>query len=138
MKQIEIKTPMELFTFVDEYFESMTEEDKSQLLCEVLGSSWLVVFCHMGVCKTNIADLKLEFGAILYDDYNKNDCRLLTPLSDSFYRKFIEPLSRPTTPEQLEYIKWLRSCKDGLCFSNMVKSEALFPDHIKTYMMMDD
>ena len=41
MKQIEIKTPMELFMFVDEYFESMTEEDKSQLLREVLG--YLVV-----------------------------------------------------------------------------------------------
>ncbi len=138
MKQIEIKTPMELFMFVDEYFESMSEDDIEQLMVEVLGSSWLVVFCHMGVRKTNIADLKLEFGAILYDDFNKNDCQLLTPLSDSFDRKFIEPLSRPTTPEQLEYIKWLRECKDGLCFSNMVKNEALFPDHIKTYMMMDD
>ena len=134
MKQIEIKTPMELFTFVDEYFESMTEEDKSQLLREVLGSSWLVVFCHMGVRKTNIADLKLEFGAILYDDFNKNDCQLLTPLSDSFDRKFIEPLSRPTTPEQLEYIKWLRDYRNDLSFAKRKYEEDDFPDHVKRYL----
>ncbi len=134
MKQIEIKTPMELFMFVDEYFESMTEEDKSQLLREVLGSSWLVVFCHMGVRKTNIADLKLEFGAILYDDFNKNDCQLLTPLSDSFDRKFIEPLSKPTTPEQLEYIKWLRECKDGLFKYKNIYKEENYPDHVKKYL----
>ena len=134
MKQIEIKTPMELFTFVDEYFESMTEEDKSQLLREVLGSSWLVVFCHMGVRKTNIADLKLEFGAILYDDFNKNDCQLLTPLSGSFDRKFIEPLSRPTTPEQLEYIKWLRDYRNDLSFDKRKYEEDDFPDHVKRYL----
>ena len=134
MKQIEIKTPMELFMFVDEYFESMTEEDKSQLLREVLGSSWLVVFCHMGVRKTNIADLKLEFGAILYDDFNKNDCRLLTPLSDSFDRKFIEPLSRPTTPEQLEYIKWLRDYRNDLSFDKRKYEEDDLPDHVKRYL----
>ena len=134
MKQIEIKTPMELFMFVDEYFESMTEEDKSQLLREVLGSSWLVVFCHMGVRKTNIADLKLEFGAILYDDFNKNDCRLLTPLSGSFDRKFIEPLSRPTTPEQLEYIKWLRDYRNDLSFDKRKYEEDDFPDHVKRYL----
>ena len=134
MKQIEIKTPMELFMFVDEYFESMTEEDKSQLLREVLGSSWLVVFCHMGVRKTNIADLKLEFGAILYDDFNKNDCRLLTPLSDSFDRKFIEPLSKPTTPEQLEYIKWLRDYRNDLSFDKRKYEEDDFPDHVKRYL----
>ena len=134
MEQIEIKTPMELFMFVDEYFESMTEEDKSQLLREVLGSSWLVVFCHMGVRKTSIADLKLEFGAILYDDFNKNDCRLLTPLSDSFDRKFIEPLSRPTTPEQLEYIKWLRDYRNDLSFDKRKYEEDDFPDHVKRYL----
>lgn len=136
MKQIEIKTPMELFTFVDEYFESMTEEDKSQLLREVLGSSWLVVFCHMGVRKTNIADLKLEFGAILYDDFNKNDCQLLTPLSGSFDRKFIEPLSRPTTPEQLEYIKWLRDCRNDLSFAKRNYEAEDYPDHVKKYLGM--
>lgn len=134
MKQIEIKTPMELFMFVDEYFESMTEEDKSKLLREVLGSSWQVVFCHMGVRKTNIADLKLEFGAILYDDFNKNDCQLLTPLSGSFDRKFIEPLSRPTTPEQLEYIKWLRECKDELFKYKTIHKEEDYPDHVKRYL----
>ena len=134
MKQIEIKTPMELFTFVDEYFESMTEEDKSKLLREVLGSSWLVVFCHMGVRKTNIADLKLEFGAILYDDFNKNDCQLLTPLSDSFDRKFIEPLSRPTTPGQLEYIKWLRECRNDLSFAKRNDEAEDYPDHVKKYL----
>ncbi|MGI6074495.1 MAG: hypothetical protein ACOYEA_07645 [Fermentimonas sp.] len=134
MKQIEIKTPMELFMFVDEYFESMTEEDKSQLLREVLGSSWLVVFCHMGVRKTSIADLKLEFGAILYDDFNKNDCQLLTPLSDSFDRKFIEPLSRPTTPEQLEYIKWLRDYRNDLSFAKRNYEAEDYPDHVKRYL----
>lgn len=136
MKQIEIKTPMELFMFVDEYFESMTEEDKSQLLREVLGSSWLVVFCHMGVRKTSIADLKLEFGAILYDDFNKNDCQLLTPLSDSFDRKFIEPLSRPTTPGQLEYIKWLRDYRNDLSFDKRKYEEDDLPDHVKRYLGM--
>lgn len=134
MKQIEIKTPMELFMFVDEYFESMTEEDKSKLLREVLGSSWLVVFCHMGVRKTNIADLKLEFGAILYDDFNKNDCQLLTPLSDSFDRKFIEPLSKPTTPEQLEYIKWLRDYRNDLSLDKRNYEAEDFPDHVKKYL----
>jgi hypothetical protein len=50
----------------------------------------------------------------------------------------MEPLNRPTTHDQLEYIKWLRSCKDGLSFSKRVKNDAEFPDHIKKYLMVDD
>jgi len=139
MKQIEIKTPMELFLFVDKFFDRMSEGDKEQLMIEVLGSSWMVVFCHMGEHKTSKADLKFELGAILMDDFNKNDFRTLIPPSEFLNDKLLKPIqSRPTTPEQLEYIKWLRSCKDGLCFSKRVYNEADFPDHIKKYLMIDD
>ena len=137
MKQIEIKTPMELFLFVDKFFDRMSEKDKQQLMVEVLGSSWMVVFGSVGEHKTSMADLKLELGAILMD-FNKNDFRALIPPSTFLNDKLMEPLNRPTTPDQLEYIKWLRSCKDGLCFSNMVKNEAEFPDKIKKYLMTDD
>ena len=138
MDQIEIKTPMELFLFVDKFFDRMSEKDKQQLMVEVLGSSWMVVFGSVGEHKTSMADLKLELGAIFMDDFNKNDIHVLIPPSTFLNDKLMEPLNRPTTPDQLEYIKWLRSCKDGLCFSNMVKNEALFPDHIKKYLMMGD
>lgn len=137
MEQIEIKTPMELFLFVDKFFDRMSEGDKEQLMIEVLGSSWMVVFCHMGEHKTSKADLKFELGAILMDDFNKNDFRALIPPSTFLNDKLMEPLNRPTTPDQLDYIKWLRSCEEGLIFSKRVKNEALFPDHIKTYMMTD-
>ena len=138
MEQIEIKTPMELFVFVDKFFDRMSEKDKQQLMVEVLGSSWMVVFGSVGEHKTSMADLKLELGAIFMDEYNKNDFRALIPPSAFLYDKLMEPLNRPTTPDQLDYVRWLRSCKEGLCFSNMVKNEAEFPDHIKKYMMMDD
>lgn len=137
MEQIEIKTPMELFVFVDKFFDRMSEKDKQQLMVEVLGSSWMVVFGSVGEHKTSMADLKFELGAILMD-FNKNDFRALIPPSTFLNDKLMEPLNRPTTGEQIEYIKWLRGCKEGLCFSNMVKNEAEFPDHIKKYMMMDD
>ena len=128
---------MELFVFVDKFFDRMSEKDKQQLMVEVLGSSWMVVFGSVGEHKTSKADLKLELGAILMD-FNKNDFRPLIPPSTFLNDKLMEPLNRPTTGEQLDYIRWLRSCKDGLCFSNKVKNEAEFPDHIKKYMMMDD
>ena len=136
--EIEIKTPMELFLFVDKFFERMSEDDIEQLMIEVLGSSWMVVFCHMGEPKTSKADLKFELGAILMDDFNKNDFRALIPPSTFLNDKLMEPLNRPTTPDQLDYIRWLRSCKEGLSFSKRVKNDAEFPDHIKKYMMMDD
>ena len=138
MEQIEIKTPMELFVFVDKFFDRMSEKDKQQLMVEVLGSSWMVVFGSVGEHKTSMADLKLELGAIFMDDFSVNEFRTLTPPSAFLNDKLLEPLSRPTTPDQLDYIRWLRSCKDGLCFSNRVKNEAEFPDHVKKYLMMDD
>lgn len=138
MEQIEIKTPMELFLFVDKFFDRMNEDDIEQLMIEVLGSGWMVVFCHMGEPKTSKADLKFELGAILMDNFNKNDFRALIPPSTFLNDKFMEPLNRPTTPDQLGYIKWLRSCEEGLIFSKRLKNDADFPDHIKTYMMMED
>jgi hypothetical protein len=48
MEQIEVKTPMELFLFVDKFYERMSEDDIEQLMVEVLGISWMVVFCHTG------------------------------------------------------------------------------------------
>ena len=138
MEQIEIKTPMELFLFVDKFFERMSEDDIEQLMVEVLGSSWMVVFCHMGEHKTSKADLKFELGALFMDNFNKNDFRPLIPPSTFLNDKLMEPLNRPTTGEQIDYVRWLRSCKDGLCFSKRVKNEALFPDRIKKYLMTDD
>lgn len=129
---------MELFLFVDKFFERMSEDDIEQLMVEVLGSSWMVVFGSVGEHKTSKADLKLELGAVLMDNFDKNDFRPLIPPSTFLNDTLMEPLNRPTTTAQLGYIKWLRSCKEGLCFSNMVKNEAEFPDHIKKYMMMDD
>jgi hypothetical protein len=98
----------------------------------------MVVFCHTGEPKTSKADLKFELGAILMDEFNKNDFRALIQPSVTLNDKLMEPLNRPTTPDQLDYIRWLRSCKDGLCFSKRVKNEALFPDRIKKYLMTDD
>ena len=139
MEQIEVKTPMELFLFVDKFFDRMNDDDIAKLMQSVLGRSWTVTFGNdVEGYKNNKADLKLELGALLMDEFNKNDIHVLIPPSAFLNDKLMEPLNRPTTGEQIDYIKWLRGCKEGLCFSNMVKNEALFPDHIKKYMMMED
>ncbi|MDD4429547.1 MAG: hypothetical protein PHG64_14330 [Paludibacter sp.] len=136
--EIEIKTPMELFLFVDKFFERMSDDDIAKLMQSVLGRSWTVTFGNdVEGYKNNKADLKLELGAIFMDDFNKNDIHVLIPPSAFLNDKLMEPLNRPITPDQLDYIRWLRSCKEGLSFSNMVKNEAEFPDHIKKYLMVD-
>ena len=139
MEQIEVKTPMELFLFVDKFFERMSDDDIAKLMQSVLGRSWTVTFGNdVEGYKNNKADLKFELGAIFMDNFNKNDIHVLIPPSTFLNDKLMEPLNRPTTLDQLDYTRWLRSCKDGLCFSKRVKNEALFPDRIKKYLMTDD
>ncbi len=117
----------------------MSDDDIAKLMQSVLGRSWTVTFGNdVEGYKNNKADLKFELGAILMDGFNKNDIHVLIPPSTFLNDKLMEPLNRPTTHDQLEYIKWLRSCKDGLSFSKRVKNDAEFPDHIKKYLMVDD
>ena len=117
----------------------MSDDDIAKLMQSVLGRSWTVTFGNdVEGYKNNKADLKFELGAIFMDNFNKNDIHVLIPPSTFLNDKLMEPLNRPTTLDQLDYIRWLRSCKDGLCFSKRVKNEALFPDRIKKYLMTDD
>ena len=68
MEQIEIKTPMELFLFVDKFFERMSEDDIEQLMVEVLGIVGWLYSAIWEKPKTSKADLKFELGCILMDE----------------------------------------------------------------------
>lgn len=131
-QQLEIKTPLELFQFIDEYYESMDSKSKTELLGEVKG----IYILSVSDKDLSLPKFKFEIGHILKNDF-KRETREPRPILlgislDGAPDCLIEPLARPTTPEQLEYLTWLVNVADIRNSGNIDVDGA--PDHVKEYL----
>ena len=135
-KQIEITSPMELYTFIDEHFDNLTEDVKSELL-DSAGCNWNIEFTDFeSVNKITKPEIKVSFGYTLVDK-TKNVLPIMVrpTLMD---KKLMDPLERPTTPEQLDYIVWLWKNKQSLMFRDSDYENIEYPDYIKAYLLSED
>ena len=130
-KQIEIKTPTELLRFFDEHFDEMTDGDVQKILDEVLGGIWFVSFITENY---KLSEVKLLVGATLADDFSKEKYRVFIRPFGALDEKILAPLNRPTTHQQVEYLKWVWSRKTGNWFKNSDFEGIEYPDHVKKYL----
>ena len=130
-KQIEIKTPTELLQFFDEHFGELTDGDIQKILDEVLGGIWFVSFITE---KYKLSEVKLLVGATLADDLSKEKYRVFIRPFGALDEKILAPLNRPTTPQQVEYLKWVWNRKTGNWFKNSDFENIQYPDYIKAYI----
>ena len=131
-KQIEITSPMELYTFIDEHFDKLTEDVKSELL-DSAGCNWNIEFTDFeSVNKITKPEMKVSFGYTLVDK-TKNVLPIMVrpTLMD---KKLMAPLERPTTPEQLDYIVWLWEVKAHRWVARAEFLDIEYPDHAKKYL----
>ena len=135
-KQIEITSPMELYTFIDEHFDNLTEDVKSELL-DSAGCKWNIEFTDFeSVNKITKPEIKVSFGYTLVDT-TKNVLPIM--VRPTFMdKKLMDPLERPTTPEQLDYIVWLWENKQSLMFRDSDYENIEYPDYIKAYLLSED
>lgn len=131
-QQMELKSPLELFQFIDEYYTDMDSESKMELLGEVQGIHILSVSDK----DLSLPEYKFEVGRILKNDF-KRETREPRPILlgislDGAPDCLIEPLARPTTPEQLEYLRWLVNIFNIRNSGNIDVNGA--PDHVKEYL----
>ena len=132
-KQIEIKTPTELLQFFDKYHSTMSGKDIEQLMMNVLGGRWIVSF---GEADYKLSDIKLEFGVTLMDNFSKNKHLAIMRPSVFLNKKLLDALERPTTPEQIQFIKWMWDCKTCNWFKNSDFEGIEYPAHVKKYLGM--
>ena len=132
-KQIEIKTPIELLQFFDEHFDEMTDEDVQKILDEVLGGIWFVSFITE---KYKLSEVKLLVGATLADDFSKEKYRVFVRPFGALDEKILAPLNRPTTPQQVEFLKWVWNRKTGNWFKNSDYEGIEYPAPVKKYLGM--
>ena len=132
-KQIEIKTPTELLRFFDEHFDEMTDGDVQKILDEVLGGIWFVSFRTE---KYKLSEVKLLVGATLADDLSKEKYRVFIRPFGALDEKILAPLNRPTTPQQVEYLKWVWNRKTGNWFKNSDYEGIEYPAPVKKYLGM--
>lgn len=130
-KQIEINTPIELLQFFDVHFDEMSDEDIQKILDEVLGGIWFVSFITE---KYKLSEVKLLVGATLADDFSKEKYRVFMRPFGALDEKILAPLNRPTTPQQVEYLKWVWNRKTGDWFKNSDYEGIDYPDHVKRYL----
>ena len=130
-KQVEITSLMELLQFFDEHFESMKEDDIEQLMSRVLGCAPRLLFERENMRYT-LGEVKLMLGAILKEDFFKG--KPIIRHTDSFNEKYIDVLDQETTPEQMEYLRWLWKNKQSLMFRDSDYENIEYPDHIKAYL----
>ena len=130
-KQIKIKTPTELLQFFDEHFDEMSDEDVQKILDEVLGGIWFVSFITE---KYKLSEVKLLVGATLADDFSKEKYRVFIRPFGALDEKILAPLNRPTTKQQVEYLKWVWNRKTGNWFKNSDFEGIEYPDHVKKYL----
>lgn len=130
-KQIKINTPIELLQFFDEHFDEMTDEDVQKILDEVLGGIWFVSFFAE---EYKLSEVKLLVGAALADDLSKEKYRVFIRPFGALDEKILAPLNRPTTPQQVAYLKWAWSRKTGNWFKNSDFENIQYPDYIKAYI----
>ena len=132
-KQIEIKTPTELLRFFDEHFDEMTDGDVQKILDEVLGGIWFVSFRTE---KYKLSEVKLLVGATLADDLSKEKYRVFIRPFGALDEKILAPLNRPTTPQQVAYLKWVWNRKTGNWFKNSDYEGIEYPAPVKKYLGM--
>lgn len=132
-KQIEIKTPTELLRFFDEHFDEMSDGDVQKILDEVLGGIWFVSFRTE---KYKLSEVKLLVGATLADDFSKEKYRVFIRPFGALDEKILDPLNRPTTPQQVEYLKWAWNRKTGNWFKNSDFEGIEYPAPVKKYLGM--
>ena len=132
-KQIEIKTPTELLRFFDEHFDEISDEDTQKILDEVLGGIWFVSFRTE---KYKLSEVKLLVGATLADDFSKEKYRVFIRPFGALDEKILAPLNRPTTPQQVEYLKWVWNRKTGNWFKNSDYEGIEYPAPVKKYLGM--
>lgn len=130
-KQIKIKTPIELLQFFDEHFDDLSDESIQKILEEVLGGIWFVSF---GTENYKLSEVKLLVGATLADDFSKEKYRVFIRPFGALDEKILAPLNRPTTPQQVEYLKWVWNRKTGDWFKNSDYEGIEYPAHIKRYL----
>lgn len=132
-KQIEIKTPIELLQFFDEHFDEMTDGDVQKILDEVLGGIWFVSFITE---KYKLSEVKLLVGATLADDFSKEKYRVFIRPFGALDENILAPLNRPTTKQQVEYLKWVWNRKTGNWFKNSDYEGIEYPAPVKKYLGM--
>ena len=132
-KQIEIKTPIELLQFFDVHFDEMSDEDIQKILDEVLGGIWFVSFITE---KYKLSEVKLLVGATLADDVSKEKYRVFIRPFGALDEKILAPLNRPTTHQQVEYLKWVWNRKTGNWFKNSDYEGIEYPAPVKKYLGM--
>ena len=132
-KQIEIKTPIELLQFFDEHFDEISDEDTQKILDEVLGGIWFVSFRTE---KYKLSEVKLLVGATLADDLSKEKYRVFIRPFGALDEKILAPLNRPTTPQQVEFLKWVWNRKTGNWFKNSDYEGIEYPAPVKKYLGM--
>ena len=132
-KQIEIKTPIELLQFFDEHFDEISDEDVQKILDEVLGGIWFVSFITENY---KLSEVKLLVGATLADDFSKERYRVFIRPFGALDEKILAPLNRPTTPQQVEYLKWVWNRKTGNWFKNSDYEGIEYPAPVKKYLGM--
>ena len=130
-KQIKINTPIELLQFFDEHFDEMSDEDVQKILDEVLGGIWFVSFITE---KFKLSEVKLLVGATLADSVSKEKYRVFIRPFGALDEKILDPLNRPTTPQQVAYLKWAWNRKTGNWFKNSDFENIQYPDYIKAYI----
>ena len=133
-KQIEIKKPIELLQFFDEHFDELTDGDTQKILDEVLGGIWFVSFITE---KYKLSEVKLLVGATLADDFSKEKYRVFVRPFGALDEKILAPLNRPTTPQQVEYLKWVWNRKTGNWFKNSDYEGIEYPAPVKKYLGME-
>ena len=132
-KQIEIKTPIELLRFFDEHFDDLPDGDVQKILDEVLGGIWFVSFRTE---KYKLSEVKLLVGATLAADFSKEKYRVFIRPFGALDEKILAPLNRPTTPQQVEYLKWVWDRKTGNWFKNSDYEGIEYPAPVKKYLGM--
>lgn len=132
-KQIEIKTPIELLQFFDVHFDEMSDKEIQKILDEVLGGIWFVSFITE---KYKLTEVKLLVGATLADDFSKEKYRVFIRPFGALDEKILAPLNKPTTPQQVEYLKWVWNRKTGNWFKNSDYEGIEYPAPVKKYLGM--
>lgn len=132
-KQIEIKTPIELLQFFDEHFGELTDGDIQKILDEVLGGIWFVSFRTE---KYKLSEVKLLVGATLADSLSREKYRVFIRPFGALDEKILDPLNKPTTPQQVEYLKWVWNRKTGNWFKNSDYEGIEYPAPVKKYLGM--
>lgn len=106
---LDVKAPLQLFQFVDKYYDGMSSESRMKLLGEVLGA----VFLKVDDDELSKGEFKLELAQIFRSNFKlharkeKPILLFIFPLSTFVDDELIQCLEMPTTPEQIDFMRWI-------------------------------